>query len=190
METLYREGKIRAIGVSNFQPGHLFELMQKAEVVPAVNQIELHPLVAADQIADVARATRNPDRGVEPPLVAGKSWLTPRYCRAVRKVRPDSGPGHSAVASSAGGTWSFPRQARRDGSRKTSPSSILNWTPGGYGRHSRFGTPPSDRVPPGQRELGIDEWTTWTPRTPQRCAGPQRILQRILAGGADACLGG
>ncbi|MEV7604429.1 aldo/keto reductase [Paenarthrobacter sp. NPDC089322] len=43
METLYREGKIRAIGVSNFQPGHLEELMQKAEVVPAVNQIELHP---------------------------------------------------------------------------------------------------------------------------------------------------
>lgn len=43
METLYREGKVRAIGVSNFQPGHLEELMQKAEVVPAVNQIELHP---------------------------------------------------------------------------------------------------------------------------------------------------
>ncbi|BCW63332.1 aldo/keto reductase [Paenarthrobacter sp. TYUT067] len=43
LETLYREGKVRAIGVSNFQPGHLEELMQKAEVVPAVNQIELHP---------------------------------------------------------------------------------------------------------------------------------------------------
>ncbi|MFE4195126.1 aldo/keto reductase [Paenarthrobacter sp. NPDC056912] len=43
METLYREGKVRAIGVSNFQPAHLEELMQKAEVVPAVNQIELHP---------------------------------------------------------------------------------------------------------------------------------------------------
>ncbi|MFP3580336.1 aldo/keto reductase [Arthrobacter sp. fls2-241-R2A-200] len=43
METLYREGKVRAIGVSNFQPGHLEELMQKAEVVPAVNQVELHP---------------------------------------------------------------------------------------------------------------------------------------------------
>jgi 2,5-diketo-D-gluconate reductase A len=43
METLYREGKVRAIGVSNFQPGHLEQLMQTAEVVPAVNQIELHP---------------------------------------------------------------------------------------------------------------------------------------------------
>lgn len=43
METLYREGRVRAIGVCNFQPGHLENLMEKAEVVPAVNQIELHP---------------------------------------------------------------------------------------------------------------------------------------------------
>ncbi|MEZ2389620.1 aldo/keto reductase [bacterium RCC_150] len=43
METLYREGRVRAIGVSNFQAEHLEALMQKAEVVPAVNQIELHP---------------------------------------------------------------------------------------------------------------------------------------------------
>ncbi len=43
METLYREGKVRAIGVSNFQPAHLEELMSGAEVVPAVNQIEIHP---------------------------------------------------------------------------------------------------------------------------------------------------
>ena len=43
METLYREGKVRAIGVSNFQPAHLDRLMQTAEVTPAVNQIELHP---------------------------------------------------------------------------------------------------------------------------------------------------
>lgn len=43
METLYREGRVRAIGVSNFQPAHLEELMSSAEVVPAVNQIEVHP---------------------------------------------------------------------------------------------------------------------------------------------------
>jgi 2,5-diketo-D-gluconate reductase A len=43
METLYREGKVRAIGVSNFQPQHLDQLLETAEVVPAVNQIELHP---------------------------------------------------------------------------------------------------------------------------------------------------
>ncbi|MCU1433392.1 MAG: oxidoreductase [Pseudarthrobacter sp.] len=43
METLYREGKVRAIGVCNFQPVHLDRLLESAEVVPAVNQIELHP---------------------------------------------------------------------------------------------------------------------------------------------------
>jgi 2,5-diketo-D-gluconate reductase A len=43
LEALYREGKVRAIGVSNFQPAHLERLLQTAEVVPAVNQIELHP---------------------------------------------------------------------------------------------------------------------------------------------------
>jgi len=43
MEELYREGKIRAIGVSNFQPDRLMDLIVHNEVVPAVNQIETHP---------------------------------------------------------------------------------------------------------------------------------------------------
>jgi diketogulonate reductase-like aldo/keto reductase len=43
MEELYREGKIRAIGVSNFQPDRLMDLIVYNEVVPAVNQIETHP---------------------------------------------------------------------------------------------------------------------------------------------------
>ncbi len=43
MEELYREGKIRAIGVSNFQPDRLMDLMVHNEIVPAINQIETHP---------------------------------------------------------------------------------------------------------------------------------------------------
>jgi diketogulonate reductase-like aldo/keto reductase len=43
MEELYREGRIRAIGVSNFQPDRLMDLVVHNEVVPAVNQIETHP---------------------------------------------------------------------------------------------------------------------------------------------------
>ncbi|MEH2231753.1 MAG: aldo/keto reductase [Nostoc sp.] len=43
MEQLYQEGRIRAIGVSNFQPDRLMDLMVHNEVVPAVNQIETHP---------------------------------------------------------------------------------------------------------------------------------------------------
>jgi 2,5-diketo-D-gluconate reductase A len=43
MEELYREGKIKAIGVSNFQPDRLIDLIIHNEVVPAVNQVETHP---------------------------------------------------------------------------------------------------------------------------------------------------
>ena len=43
LETLLADGKVRAIGVSNFMVDHLTRLLEKATVVPAVNQIELHP---------------------------------------------------------------------------------------------------------------------------------------------------
>jgi len=43
LETLLAEAKVRAIGVSNFMPEHLDRLLSKAIVVPAVNQIEVHP---------------------------------------------------------------------------------------------------------------------------------------------------
>jgi diketogulonate reductase-like aldo/keto reductase len=43
LEKLLSDGKVRAIGVSNFMPHHLERLLAKATVVPAVNQIELHP---------------------------------------------------------------------------------------------------------------------------------------------------
>ncbi|KYG27783.1 aldo/keto reductase [Priestia endophytica] len=43
MEELYHEGKIRAIGVSNFYPDRLVDLITHNEVVPAVNQVETHP---------------------------------------------------------------------------------------------------------------------------------------------------
>jgi diketogulonate reductase-like aldo/keto reductase len=43
MEELYREGKMRAIGVSNFQPDRIMDLILHNNVVPAVNQIETHP---------------------------------------------------------------------------------------------------------------------------------------------------
>jgi diketogulonate reductase-like aldo/keto reductase len=43
MEALYREGKIKAIGVSNFYPDRLIDLIKFNEIVPAVNQVETHP---------------------------------------------------------------------------------------------------------------------------------------------------
>lgn len=43
MEELYAEGKIRAIGVSNFQPDRVMDFIVHQKIVPAVNQIETHP---------------------------------------------------------------------------------------------------------------------------------------------------
>ena len=51
---LYKEGKIRAIGVSNFKPHHLKALLE-AEVKPMVNQIELHPGMTQQETVDLCK---------------------------------------------------------------------------------------------------------------------------------------
>lgn len=43
LESLYKEGRIKAIGVSNFQIHHLEDLMKDAEITPMINQVEFHP---------------------------------------------------------------------------------------------------------------------------------------------------
>ncbi len=45
-----RDGRVRSIGVSNFQPHHLDHLAAETDVVPAVNQIEVHPYLAQDAV--------------------------------------------------------------------------------------------------------------------------------------------
>lgn len=52
LEELYSAGKIKAIGVSNFEIHHLEELLSFAKVVPVVNQIELHPKLAQQALRD------------------------------------------------------------------------------------------------------------------------------------------
>ncbi len=50
LETLYKEGKVKTIGVSNFQIHHLEELMKEAEIQPMINQIELHPRLTQKEL--------------------------------------------------------------------------------------------------------------------------------------------
>src|SRR6266567_3722287 len=50
LETLLGDGKVRAIGVSNFMVDHLTSLLERAKVVPAVNQIEVHPYFTQRQV--------------------------------------------------------------------------------------------------------------------------------------------
>ena len=47
---LYADRRVRAIGVSNFQPDHLRRLLDETDIVPAVNQIELHPDLQQEQL--------------------------------------------------------------------------------------------------------------------------------------------
>ena len=53
MEEIYRSGRAKAIGVSNFQANHLRRLVQETEIVPAVNQIEVHPYLTNDDVRAV-----------------------------------------------------------------------------------------------------------------------------------------
>lgn len=64
MEDLYREGKIKAIGVSNFLPDRLMDLIVNNEIVPAVNQVETHPFYQ-----QIKSATFMKEHGVQP-----QSW--------------------------------------------------------------------------------------------------------------------
>jgi len=55
MEELYEEGKVRAIGVSNFLSDRLIDLCYNAKVIPTVNQLELHPFYQRDEELAVMR---------------------------------------------------------------------------------------------------------------------------------------
>ena len=50
LEEFYRDGRVRSIGVSNFQVHHLRRLHQESEIIPAVNQIEVNPYLTQDEL--------------------------------------------------------------------------------------------------------------------------------------------
>ncbi|SKC42365.1 aldo/keto reductase [Krasilnikoviella flava] len=70
LETLLADGKVRAIGVSNFMPEHLDELQARTTVVPAVNQVEVHPyfrqpdVLAADAAHGILTQAWSPIGGI------------------------------------------------------------------------------------------------------------------------------
>lgn len=91
-EELYRAGRIRAIGVSNFRPHHLEELMKTASVAPMVNQIHLCPGDTQDEAAEYCRS-----RGIlleaYSPLGTGRVFEVPemkalakKYGRSVAQI--------------------------------------------------------------------------------------------------------
>jgi diketogulonate reductase-like aldo/keto reductase len=58
LEQLYKDGAVRAIGVSNFQVHHLEDVIAGSEIVPMVNQIELHPRLSQVELRNFCQANR------------------------------------------------------------------------------------------------------------------------------------
>ncbi|CUQ42692.1 2%2C5-didehydrogluconate reductase [Clostridium paraputrificum] len=56
MEKLYKKGLAKAIGVCNFHKHHLEKLLEVASVIPAVNQIEVHPLLNQDELVSYCKS--------------------------------------------------------------------------------------------------------------------------------------
>ncbi|MBA4531638.1 aldo/keto reductase [Brevibacillus halotolerans] len=56
LEKLYKDGRVKAIGVSNFQIHHLEDLMGEAEVKPMINQVEFHPYLTQKELITFCQA--------------------------------------------------------------------------------------------------------------------------------------
>ena len=74
MEELYKEGKVKAIGVCNFYPAVLADFCETVDVIPAINQVELHPFFAQENALENMK-----EYGVTPmawgPLAEGKHGI-------------------------------------------------------------------------------------------------------------------
>ena len=110
LETLLADGKVRAIGVSNFMVEHLDALLDKAQVVPAVNQIELHPyfqqreVQAFDAEHGILTQAWSPIGGITF-YRDGEHTSTledPTIGADRRGTRQEPGSGHAALAPAAG----------------------------------------------------------------------------------------
>ncbi|RXG12385.1 diketogulonate reductase-like aldo/keto reductase [Leeuwenhoekiella aestuarii] len=73
LEKLYKDGKIKAIGVSNFLEHQLRDLMQDAEINPMVDQLEFHPWLVQKDLQDFC-ATHNIQYEAWSPLMQGKAF--------------------------------------------------------------------------------------------------------------------
>jgi diketogulonate reductase-like aldo/keto reductase len=86
MESIFRSGRARAIGVSNFMPHHLENLLSVSEIAPSVNQVEFHPLLVQP---DLMKACR--DHGIQvvawSPLMKGNFARQPAIVEMAGKYR-------------------------------------------------------------------------------------------------------
>ncbi len=84
LEYLYKEGRVRAIRVSNFQVHHLQDLLGDAEIKPVINQVELHPYLSQKKVREFCKEN---DIQVEAwsPLMAGNGLLENEILKEIAK---------------------------------------------------------------------------------------------------------
>ncbi|RIX28409.1 aldo/keto reductase [Amnibacterium setariae] len=99
LERLLADGRVRAIGVSNFMPHHLERLLAETEVVPALNQIELHPYFQQRDVQEADRAAGILDQAWSP---IGGITFYPGFREGRRSVLED--PTIVAIAEEHGRT--------------------------------------------------------------------------------------
>lgn len=78
LEKLYKEGYVRAIGVSNFTAGQLQSLIENAEIIPAVNQIEFHPRLVQNELMEFCKK-HNIQLEAWSPLMRGLIFKIPLF---------------------------------------------------------------------------------------------------------------
>ncbi|MDT0606194.1 aldo/keto reductase [Croceitalea rosinachiae] len=92
MERLYKEKKLRAIGVSNFMQHHLEDLLENAEIVPMVNQMEFHPFLVQQDLIDFCNS-KNIQYEAWSPMMQGKIFdldefkaLSKKYGKSIAQI--------------------------------------------------------------------------------------------------------
>jgi 2,5-diketo-D-gluconate reductase A len=85
-EALRRDGKVRSIGVSNFLPRHLERLLHDTDVVPSVNQIELHPRYARRELESLHRKHGIVTEAWSPIAQGGDLLAAPEVTAVARRV--------------------------------------------------------------------------------------------------------
>lgn len=86
LEKLYKDGKVRAIGVSNFNISHLEDLIADCEVVPMVNQVEYHPCLTQTELHEFCKKNQIQLEAWSP-LMRGKLLGEPTLVEIAQKYQ-------------------------------------------------------------------------------------------------------
>lgn len=86
LEKIYKEGRVKAIGISNFLPVHLKQLLPELEIMPAVNQMEFHPYLIQQELLDLC-AENNIVYQAWSPIMQGRVFEIPVLKKIGKKYR-------------------------------------------------------------------------------------------------------